>query len=528
MPGPQPDSQPDSAAAAARAARASLGWLAAADPADLTTIEQADCLRALEQAESMLTAARARILAAFRARDGYHDDGHRSARTWLAWQTRVTPGAAAGAVAWTRRLADHPALTEALASGELSASWARQLTAWTDQLPVAARPAADQILVTAARSGVDLAGLGELAAEIRARTATPDSDAGDFIDRRLHLDRTYDGAGRLTGDLTPACAAALDAVLEALGGRAGPEDLRTLGQRHHDALEEACRRLTASDCLPARAGQPTRILLHMTLSQLRRQAGASTPATPPGPATTSGGPHIPAGGPDWIPCPGPAAPPGADCDATIVPVVTARPDLRLLARLAEELVNRPASSAPHHQRTGHVRHPAPGQPARQDQPAGPEPAERRQDTGREQRAMEQLLTARAADLLSGPRGLASWLRTTHLTGPAASISLPLDIGTATDTIAAHLRRAVITRDQHCRFPGCTQPPAASQIHHLVPRAHDGPTALTNLILLCPFHHLTAIHRWGWTLTLSPDGTTTATSPDQTRTLYSHGPPATAA
>ena len=40
--------------------------------------------------------------------------------------------------------------------------------------------------------------------------------------------------------------------------------------------------------------------------------------------------------------------------------------------------------------------------------------------------------------------------------------------------------------------------------------------------------LIAIHRWGWTLTLNPDTTTTATSPDGTRTLHSHGPPAEAA
>ena len=29
--------------------------------------------------------------------------------------------------------------------------------------------------------------------------------------------------------------------------------------------------------------------------------------------------------------------------------------------------------------------------------------------------------------------------------------------------------------------------------------------------------------WGWALRLSPDGATTATSPDGTRTLHSHGP-----
>jgi hypothetical protein len=68
-------------------------------------------------------------------------------------------------------------------------------------------------------------------------------------------------------------------------------------------------------------------------------------------------------------------------------------------------------------------------------------------------------------------------------------------------------------------------PAA--LFHLVPRAEGGPTALHNLVPLCTFHHLVVIHRWDWTLTLHPDGTTTATSPDG-RILRSHGPPSQAA
>jgi hypothetical protein len=46
-------------------------------------------------------------------------------------------------------------------------------------------------------------------------------------------------------------------------------------------------------------------------------------------------------------------------------------------------------------------------------------------------------------------------------------------------------------------------------------------------LLCSFHHLIVVHRWGWTLLLNPDGTTTATSPDGRRTLHSHAPPTAA-
>ena len=43
------------------------------------------------------------------------------------------------------------------------------------------------------------------------------------------------------------------------------------------------------------------------------------------------------------------------------------------------------------------------------------------------------------------------------------------------------------------------------------------------MLLCPFHHQIAIHRWGWTLVVNPDGTTTAWNKDKTRVLHSHGP-----
>jgi hypothetical protein len=111
--------------------------------------------------------------------------------------------------------------------------------------------------------------------------------------------------------------------------------------------------------------------------------------------------------------------------------------------------------------------------------------------------------------------------------PLTTASLPLDIGAATETIPAHLRRAATTRHPHCAFPGCDQPASVCDIHHLIPRARGGPTELPNLVPLCSFHHLTAIHRWGWALTLHPDGTTTATSPDHTRILHSHGPPSPA-
>jgi hypothetical protein len=79
-----------------------LDVLNAADAGGLPAAVQAQALRVLEHAEAKHTAARARVLPAFAAQGGHEDDGQGSARVWLKWQTRVTSGAAAGAVGWAR------------------------------------------------------------------------------------------------------------------------------------------------------------------------------------------------------------------------------------------------------------------------------------------------------------------------------------------------------------------------------------------------------------------------------------------
>jgi hypothetical protein len=243
---------PATASHAVTMVQAGLAWLASADAASLTCAEQADCLRALERAKSMQLAARASVLLAFAASGGFEYDGQGSAKSWLRSQTRVTVGAAAAAMGWMRRLAAHPAVRDALAAGGISESVARYVCDWTDALPEAHRADADAILLGAAAGGAELDDLAALAEEMRKRTARPDADGGDdgFADRWVRLETTFRGAGRLDGDLTPACATALGAVLESLGKKAGPEDTRTKRQRDHDALEEACRRLIGSRRLP--------------------------------------------------------------------------------------------------------------------------------------------------------------------------------------------------------------------------------------------------------------------------------------
>jgi 5-methylcytosine-specific restriction endonuclease McrA len=140
-------------------------------------------------------------------------------------------------------------------------------------------------------------------------------------------------------------------------------------------------------------------------------------------------------------------------------------------------------------------------------------------------AIQQAIIGRASDLLSGPGGLASFLRTRQLGVRLAGPSVPVDIGYAS-TIPPGIRNAVILRDKRCRWAGgCHQPAAACEVHHVKHKANGGHTSLKDCVLLCSYHHQVVIHRWGWTLVLNPDGTTTAWNPDRTKVFHSHSPPA---
>jgi hypothetical protein len=95
-----------------------LAYLAAADPAQMPTVIQAQALTALERADARTTAARASILAAFTASQGYCEDADYSPRSWLIHQTRVTKATAADHVGWSRRPRTHPRVMAALAAGD--------------------------------------------------------------------------------------------------------------------------------------------------------------------------------------------------------------------------------------------------------------------------------------------------------------------------------------------------------------------------------------------------------------------------
>jgi hypothetical protein len=442
--------------------RAGLGYLAAADAAQLPAATQAECLRELEQHDAASTAARAGFLAAFTSGAGPAGDGDYSAVSWLIHRTGITRGAAVGHSAWAKRAATHPRVLAALAAGQVSESVARVICLWTDKLPQEYRDAGDEQRLAAFAAGLGLADLASLFAEmyVRARGDVPDQDPGrEFTDREVKLATTLGGAGVMHGDLTAECAAAVAAVLDALSAPAGKEDDRTKGQRYHDALQEAMRRLTASGMLPERAGQPVKTWVHISLADLLRLDGNSALqeewaaqvrqrwAARRAQASETG-----ASDGAWLDGDAAAA---IACDAAMAPIVTGDVDIDALEDLVRLCVELDA---------------------------------RRRDGTRDAAwaAIEQQVIGKAVDLLSGPGGLASFLRRRQLGVRLGGPSLPLDIGYS-ETIPAGIRNAVLLRDRHCQWAGgCTQPAGACEVHHTKHKADGGKTSVEDCVLLCPF------------------------------------------
>jgi len=78
---------------------------------------------------------------------------------------------------------------------------------------------------------------------------------------------------------------------------------------------------------------------------------------------------------------------------------------------------------------------------------------------------------------------------------------PLDIGRASRTVPAAIRRAVILRDGGCAFPGCFVPARWCDIHHVVHWADHGLTSSDNCVALCGRHHR-LIHHSDWRIDMS--------------------------
>ncbi|MEZ0076113.1 DUF222 domain-containing protein [Planotetraspora sp. GP83] len=271
--GPGMGPEPATAAEALAMVKAGLSFLVRDDPAGQPSAVVAERLTGLEEAARRMSAARAAALAALEAGRGFEDDGQSGLRPWQKLILGVDDDQARRDGLRARRLREYPYLWQALAGAAISQSIADRILAWVARLPRDVRAWACAVLTGTARvGGVTEADLVKVAGEMlrRARPEPGDDGSGNHVT----VAATVDGVDRINGSLSADTTELVTMVLTALGKRQGPDDERSTGERHHDALREAMARLVDSGMLPEVAGRKPRIEATMDLAGLRRLPGA--------------------------------------------------------------------------------------------------------------------------------------------------------------------------------------------------------------------------------------------------------------
>jgi Domain of unknown function (DUF222) len=276
--------------------------LAALDPAALSTEQLLDLLDQLETDARRRAAVTCKLIAELDARGSAIEAGLPSTAVLLSERLRIGRREAAGRVRLAADLAPRramsgeqleprfPLVARALADGKISARHTTIICAAVDRLPD--RVAIDQpdlvaqvepTLLEHART-LDPEQLAVLARRVTA-CLDPDGVLATDHDQARRRDATLvtlpDGSGRLTATLTSQAAAVWTTVLDTLSRPVPTEtepDRRTPGQRRHDALTDAGRRLLRSGDLPDAGGTPATVLITLTLDQLETRLGLVTTA----------------------------------------------------------------------------------------------------------------------------------------------------------------------------------------------------------------------------------------------------------
>lgn len=264
-------------------------------------------LAEVERARRMLDAVDAAQLAELDRRGVGSAHGFVNTPALLSELLHVSPSEAKGRVSRARDLGPraeltgaplppiYPVVATAQRAGEICAEQIRVIDKAIDRLP-ADTPLdtvehAEVFLVEQARH-LDARRLAAVAARLVA-TLDPDGARPREEERQRHrtlaVQRTNDGRFLLRGELTDEFVAAWTPILDTLSrplpvDDAGTEDPRSPGQRRHDAMLEAGKRLLRSGTLPNSGGVPATLGVTLTGDQLRVYE-AGRPAT----ATTDAG-----------------------------------------------------------------------------------------------------------------------------------------------------------------------------------------------------------------------------------------------
>ena len=431
----------------------------------------------IAELSARIQAATYELLCDLREFDRHHGwEGFRSCAHWLNWRTGLDLGAGREKLRVAGALADLNHLSAAMACGRLSYSVVRALTR-------VATPDNEASLVAIACCATG----AQVERMVRAwrqadEEAQPDGEQVRLARRALSTRVGEDGMVVLRARLTPEVGAVVLRALEAALEQVPPDaegDEAGIAQRRADALGLVAESALAGGLDPGNAGDRFQVTMHVEAETLRTsetaRAAADTSAetraldpivpepaalaadaalawTPAAPAV---GRRLPLVAPDGGPATAGPAAPSADAAAERAPIEHPG-DLQLA-------------------------------PAVFFLDSGTEPVS--PDAG--QAVIEQAggihVGKEAARRVACDAGLVV-LR-------GAADGGVLDVGRRTRTVPTALRRALEVRDRsHCQFPGCDS--RHCDAHHAVHWADGGETKLSNLVLLCRFHHR-AVHEEGF-------------------------------
>ena len=446
-------------------------------------------------------------------------EGFASCAAWLSWRISLAPGAAREHVRVARALAELPKLSDAMRRGAVSYSKLRAVTR-------VATPETEQALLDVA-----LAGTAAHVEQVVRTWRRVDRAAEQAEEQQRHESRALDtwveddGTVVVRGRLTPevgavvrrALEAALDAAAPNPGGPAVGDDgqpraaavdgaagdaaeamVPTVAQRRADALGMVAECALAGGLDKGTAGDRYQVVVHVDADTLaedgRADGGGNGTDDNVAPADGRGVPAADAAGGEERVTAAPDVPAGTSPRCAAAPAAV-NDASRVPAGGADGPA--PSTARPTRAAAGPVRPAA--RPAAPSQAACP-------GAGGGQSVLDEgggiHVSAETARRLACD---AATVTMHH--GPASEV---LDVGRRTRTISPALRRALATRDGHCRFPGCRA--RRCDAHHLEHWAHGGETALDNLVLLCRRHHR-AVHEGGFSVALGAAGDVRFVGPD---------------
>src|SRR5215472_18980030 len=136
---------PGSVAEALRMAHASMDYLNGRAADELDAASYGTVLRSLGGIQAKFTAAHAGVLSRFDAANAHDAEGYATSRSWLGALAQMRRRDAAAAVWLMRALRRRRPLAEALAAGQITASWAGQILDWIKDLPAQLRDDAEAV-----------------------------------------------------------------------------------------------------------------------------------------------------------------------------------------------------------------------------------------------------------------------------------------------------------------------------------------------------------------------------------------------